>query len=182
MVAVDPLAALGIDASTVLLAEHTFRVEGHSAADWIAVILGGTAHQVLPNWIEGSHEQWLFSEMFLDGVISDQDTNDVIMELMGVAAGRPGWWAVNLISMAASDNDVWATLHGRLMLGGVRATEISLGAWIDALYSCCVDHMDAEGRMKFDTQLGMPPAGTPLDEESEGEAFMNLMGGLMEDM
>lgn len=181
MVAVDPLASFGIDDATVKLGDHVFLVEGHSAADWITMILGGTLHRILPSWIADKDEQWTFSEMFLDGIISDEDVNDVIMELMGVAGGRPGWWAINLISMAASDNDVWATLNGRLMLGGVRAGEISLGAWMDALYSCCVDNMDADGRMKFDVGLGTPPAGTTLDEEAEGEAFMALMGSMMDE-
>ncbi len=181
MVAVDPLAALGIDEATVLLGEHTFRIEGHSAADWISMILGGTVHQVLPAWIEGGNDQWLFADMLLDGVISDEDVNAVILELMAVAGGRAGWWAINLISMAASDNEVWATLNGRLMLGGVRAGEVSLGAWLDALYASCVDSMDAEGRMKFDVQLGTPPPGTALDEEAEGDAFMALLGTVMDE-
>jgi len=177
VVAVDPLASLRIAPCVTTIAGHDFVIEGHCAADWITMILGGTLHQVIPGWFQAEDDELILTNMILDGDVTNEELNTITLEVMGIAAGRAAWWAINLIGMVASDNSVWATINGRLLLGGVRADEVSLAAWIDACYSCIVDSIDdKDQRFQFDSQVETPPPDMAIDEEEEGAAFMALMG------
>ena len=180
MVAVDPLASLEIYDVDVTLGGEEFRVTGHCAADWLIKILGGTLHNVLPSWIEDAHDRSIFIDMLLDGEIDDVDINKAIKEILGVASGRPAWWVQNLISVMRSE---WGQLHGRLVRAGIYPDEMSLGAWCDAAYSCMVDPMQSnEDRSQFDAQMEAMPPDADFDEETEEEAFMNIMGSGIGDM
>jgi CubicO group peptidase (beta-lactamase class C family) len=175
VVAVDPVASLRICSAIVTISGTEYEVEGHSAADWIEAMLAGGMNRIIPGWlVDGQRE---LMDQLLDGTIEDEDLNEATLEALTVAGGRPYWWIANMVGMASSTNTFWGILNGRLLLGGVHASAVSLSAWIDALYSCMVDNMDEETRLKFDSHIDMPPAGIPIDEEEEGAAFMALLAG-----
>lgn len=176
MVAVDPVASLRITTTYVDLGGRTFEVGKHSAADWLDLILTGELYHVLPGWVEDRNDSYAITEMLLDGEITEDDIDKAIREVITIAGGRQHWWIFNLVGVARATNTSWSVLNGRLIQAGIDADQISLAAWIDALYSTCVEMMQGqEHRVQFDTHLEAPPAGTELDEEEEGEAFLALM-------
>lgn len=173
MVAVDPVASLRITGVSLVLAGRSFEVEPHSAADWLELILEGTLYRVLPGWLDEDAD--VLSTMILDGEISDDDLGTATFDAITVVGGRKHWWIFNLIGVAASNNTAWSTLNGRLIHAGVDAQAISLSAWVDALYAICVENMDKDQRIQFDTHVETPPADEPIDEEEEGQTFLALM-------
>lgn len=175
MVAVDPVASLRITGVDLLWARRRYAVGPHSAADWLELILDGLLHRVLPGWIEDDRQARELSGLLLDGGIDDEAIKQLTLDSITVVSGRPYWWTFNLIGVAASTNTSWATLNGRLLQAGVDPHRISLSAWVDALYAVCVTDMDKEQRIQFDTFMETPPAGTAIDEEEEGQAFLALM-------
>jgi hypothetical protein len=179
VVAVDPLASLEITSTYVTLAGRTYEVEGHPASDWVALILTGRTYEILPGWIMDDDVDDLIDQL-LDGTVSDEELTEATHDVMTIAAGRPYWYATQLIASVASTHVSWATLHGRMVMRGVRANELSLSAWVDALYASCVEGIHEESdRQKFDQQMDTPPASVPIDEEEEGQAFLALMNSPM---
>ena len=156
-------------------------MEGRSAAEWIIAILGGTMYRILPGWLN-AEDALVLSEMLLDGDVSDEELDQLIRDVMTVAAGRTYWWAMNIIGVAAANNESWAKLNGQLILGGVQADRISLAAWVDAMYAVMVRKMDQEAYNQFSAHIEAPPKGAVLDEAEESDAFMSLLGSTMEEM
>jgi hypothetical protein len=178
MVSIDPAASFGISSVIVELGGYEYVVEGHSAADWVPLILSGHMYQILPGWIVTDTS--ILEEALLSGDVADEELNEATHDVMTLAGGRVWWWVTQLILMVGSDNGVWSQLHGQMVLGGIRAEDISLSAWVDALYSVAVSRYQTdEGRQKFDQALDTPPPSIPLDEEEEGIAFMKLMNASM---
>lgn len=176
MVAVDPLASLRITTTFVTLAGHLFEVEKHGADDWLEVIISGRLYQVLPGWIEDDAEAVLLGEMLMDGTILDEDLDKATKDVISVVGGRPSWWIFNMVGYAASN---WGVMNGHLIKSGIRAEEISLAAWIDAAYALARELQPSQDEwMKVETHLEAAPAGTELDEEDEGQAFLDLMASI----
>lgn len=174
MVAVDPAASFGIPSVFVEIGGYEYEVEGHSAADWVPLILSGRTFKVLPGWIDGDCTR--LEDGLLSGDITDEELDEATHDVMTVAGGRVWWWCSQLITMVGGDNSVWAQLHGQMVLNGIKADQISLAAWVDALYSVAVSRYQSdEGRQKFDQAIDTPPSWIPLDPEEEGAAFMALM-------
>lgn len=175
MVAVDPVASLRITTVDVHLGGRTFEIGKHSAADWLEVIIDGRLHRVLPGWLDDG-EAAIFTEMFLDGYFGEEDISTATLDAITVVGGRKHWWIFNILGQAVG---AWSIINGALVRAGVKADEISLSAWTDAAYSYCVEQMqDQKQRIQFDAYLEAPPAGTAIDEEEEGEAFLALMASM----
>lgn len=176
MVAHDPLASLRIDPITVTVGEYDYTCEGRPASDWVELILADRLHMIIPGWLDD--DDGVISRGLLDGDVTFDELNELTFEVLTIAAGRPWWWAAQLTLTAASSASVWATLHGRMIMHGVLADDISFAAWIDALYACMTENMDSEALSKFNTEMDTPPASVGLDEEAESDAFLALMGSL----
>lgn len=176
MVAVDPLASLRITSTYVTLGDHVFEVEKHAADDWLEIIISGQLYRVLPGWVEGREDAQLMMDMLMDGTISEEDIDRATKDVISTVGGRHSWWIFNLLGFVVGS---WAIINGHMIRGGLFAEDISLSAWIDAAYSVCIELQPSnDERQKFETQLEAPPAGTELDEEEEGQAFLALMDSM----
>jgi len=175
VVAVDPVASLRITGVDLRLAGHYFHIGKHSAADWLEAVIDGTLYQILPGWIDDDDQAERLGTLMLDGELSEDEVRSATLDAVTVAGGRKHWWIFNLLGVAVSNNTAWATLNGRLVQAGVDSERISLAAYVDALYAICVENMDKDQRIQFDTHVDSPPPEEPIDEVEEGEAFLALM-------
>lgn len=176
MPSVDPVASFRITPIQVVLGGREFLLGARPAADWLECIFDGTAYQIIPGWIEDARDRHWINEQALDGIITEDEIDEVTKEAISVAAGRPYWWAFNLLATTGRDALSWSSIHGSLALHGIHADEVSLGFWLDALYASLLEKMHEQNeKTSLDTHLETPPAGTAFDEESEGAAFMALM-------
>jgi hypothetical protein len=75
------------------------------------------------------------------------------------------WWAAGRLMSTSASPDVL----GRLTLAGVDPWTRSIGEWCAATYALCVKGQDEKGRLKFDFQLSVPPAGYEDEWDDEGD-------------
>lgn len=178
MVAVDPLASLSPREVIVRLGTRDYAIPPLPAIDWLEVLLTNTAVTILPGWF-GAEDRNAFYAAAMRDEFGDDELDDATSEAITVAAGRPWWLAAALVSMASADTRTWATLHGRLVLAGVDARTVSLGAWMDALHAAVLEALPGpEARQRFEIVIETPPEGVGVDEEAEAAAFMALAGTL----
>jgi hypothetical protein len=175
MVAVDPLASLEIEDIYVTIGGREYRMSGRSAAVWLRTILGDDYTLILPAWLDEDQEVLLMDRL-MDDEFTVQEMDEAVLDVISIAAGRPWWWAMQLIMYAASDVHHWARVNGKLVLAGVDNSRITLAAWIDAVYALFIDGMDREDYDKFKAQIDTPPTADLLNEEEEAEAFLSMMG------
>jgi hypothetical protein len=179
MVAVDPTASLGTRDIDVTIGGTDYTITGRPAADWLELIMSGDLMGIVPGWLDEAAENVLLDQV-ADGDLRVAELITAANDVISVAAGRPWWWAMQLIMYASSDIHHWSRINGRLVLAGVRAEEISLSAWIDAVYAIYIEGMktgdDEDGYEKFKMQIDTPPTPELLDEAEEAEAFLSMLG------
>jgi hypothetical protein len=176
MVALDPLASLRAEDIDVTIGGQVYTLEGRPAAVWLECLMTGDVTPIIPGWL-GSEAEDLILERLADDEITADELNEVTKDVISVAAGRPWWWAMYLISYACLDVHHWSRVNGALVLAGVKVDEISLSAWVDAAYVILTDKMAAgEEYNNFKMQIDTPPTPDLLDEEEEAAAFMSMLG------
>lgn len=176
MVAVDPLASLDFDAIYVTIGGMEYRMPGRPAAVWLRTILADEYNLILPAWLEPTDSALLMSRL-MDDEFTTRELDDAVMDVITIAAGRPWWWALQLIMYASSDVHHWSRINGRLVLAGLNLNKISLSAWVDAVYAIFVERIEpGEEYDKFKTQIDTPPTADLLDEDEEAEAFLSMLG------
>jgi hypothetical protein len=176
VVAVDPLASLGCGEIWITLAGRDYLLPDRPAADWLSCLIGTGFREIIPGWMSHDDELTIL-DLLAEDKITSQELDDATYAAMTVAAGREWWWAIKLISYASMDVHHWSRINGRLMLAGLDAREISLAAWVDAVYFVHVEHMtDQDEYTKFKADMDMPPSAEYLNEEEEAAAFMSMLG------
>lgn len=175
MVAADPLASLGIEDIYVTIGGEEYRMPGRPAADWLRMMLSGEYSLIMPAWLDEQDASDVLARLMNDEFpIAEMD--QVVYDVISVAAGRPWWWAMQLIMYASSDIHHWSRINGRLVLAGIKVGKISLAAWVDAVYALHVENMEpGEEYDKFKAAIDTPPTADLLDEEEEAEAFLSMM-------
>lgn len=175
----DPLASLAIFAITVTVAVGDFQIPALPAARWLEILLDEDfqPERIFPGLC--SDETVLACFEGLDnGSLSEQDVADAVMDALEVASGRR-WWITLRLARVAREH--WDLVGGGLMLAGVRAEQVSLGAWLDALHALMVERLaaaDPAACASFTQTLVAPPASVgrqEMDEVVEGNAFLASM-------
>lgn len=175
MVAADPLASLGIEDIYVTIGGEEYRMPGRPAADWLRMMLSGEYGLIMPAWLAEDDFSAVLSRLMNDE-FPVKELDDSVLDVISVAAGRPWWWAMQLIMYVSSDLHHWSRINGRLVLAGVKVDKISLAAWVDAVYALHIENMDTnEAYDKFRTDIDTPPTPDLLDEEAEAEAFLSML-------
>jgi hypothetical protein len=175
MVAADPTASLAIKDIYVTIGGEEYRMPGRPAADWLKMMLSGDYGLVMPAWLVEEDAVKVLARL-ADDEFPIKEVDDAVYDVISVAAGRPWWWAMQLVMYASSDVHHWSRINGRLVLAGVRADRISLAAWVDAVYAIHIERMEAgEEYDKFRAAIDTPPTADLLDEDEEAAAFLSMM-------
>jgi hypothetical protein len=174
MVAVDPIASLGIRDVEVTIGGFDYFLKGKSAADWLERMTSGDMS--ILGWLDEKVEDEVLDRLSDDDITVKQ-LNDATLDVVSVAAGRPWWWAMQLVMYATSDIHHWSRINGRLILAGIDSNCISFSAWVDAVYVIYTENMKAgEEYDTFKMQIDTPPTIDLIDEEAEAEAFLSMLG------
>lgn len=105
------------------------------------------------------------------GDVGYDDCVRAAWDAISVASGLPWWVAARLVHVA-TQNPVVA---GELTLRRVDAEQISLGAFVCAIYRILVNETDKKQRGKIDMELQVPPAGAiPHDSDTASDLFHQM--------
>ena len=103
-----------------------------------------------------------------NGILSEEDLLKMGLEAIGVAADRPWWVALRLISSVSKS---WNHLHVN------HAAGMSFAGWLDEVWSKAIALMDPKHRASWEHEIDNPPKGweTDVDFNEEEKAFMAAM-------
>jgi hypothetical protein len=177
-VASDLLASLRIwSIADIAIGDQIFRVPALPAVDWLEILLQDeiSLWSIVPGLLEPDATE-TFTEAIFKGEIPREDWEQLVWELVSIAAGRPWWTTLYLISNTQHFNNI-EYVKGQLALHGVDATKMSLSAWLDAVYFIFIQHMKPEDKQKFDLLLARPIPGTKVktDAKANRAAFGALL-------
>lgn len=177
MVVVDPNASLEICDIELTLGGVDYLMRGRPAADWLVLLFDWNLNPVVPGWLDPDDENAVIGGIE-DELISAKEIEDVTWDVVSAAAGRPWWWAMQLIRYAGEDIHRWSRVSGRLILAGVDPVFISLAAWVDAVYVVLTDKLEvgSDEYKDFMAAIDTPPTVELLDEDEEAAAFLSMMG------
>lgn len=177
--AVSSLRPFGLE---VTIAGADFLVPAKNAGEWLEVLLDGEARLdvIIPGWTGRRSRTHLYRSI-LSGAFTRKDWDQLILEVLGIAAGRPWWQAMNLIN-GMKDPANWKMIFGHLLLRGLDPEAVSLAGWLDATYALCTEHMDKNERIKFDLTIDTPPSNMNpedvIDPAEQERAFLALMAAV----
>lgn len=171
---IDPVASIAPSAVVVTLGKRTYRIPPHPAAVWLALLLTRDLEGVLPGLLTDDDAEDL-DEALWSGEVGIDQVRDAIFDMITVASGRNWWWAFNLLAVCAPS---WSQKFGTIMLHGFDIHKESIAAFLDVLYSLCVDGSSEEQRRSFDSSLDQAPVGyQEIDEETEAATFLAMLNG-----
>lgn len=119
-------------------------------------------------------------EAMLCGELSREGLEELVWEIVGIAAGRD-WWTVLVLLGHAKAYSARDLVAGRLVLAGVDATRISFSAWLDAVYLIFLDRLTDAQRQQFNAALIRPPRGATevkIDRKRAVAAFQAVMASM----
>lgn len=104
------------------------------------------------------------TKMLLDEEIESEELRKLALSVIENAAGRKWWFAIRLINTVRSS---WEVVGGEMVLQGIRAAEMPLGAWLDAALLTCVKGLEPDKITMFLSQLEVPPPDAADEEIAE---------------
>lgn len=160
----------------IQLGERIYHIPAHTADVWLEILLPEqvSLHAIIPGLLQPDAHDHL-TDLVIDGRISRQEWENLVWEVVGIAAGRDWWTALYLLGNAKHPQHIDA-VRAQLAFHHIDATRISLAQWLDAIYGIFTQNMEPEGRRKFDMQLAKPPASAvkKIDRARQRAAFMEL--------
>lgn len=163
------------------LGGQDYTVRSAYAAEWLAILLEDPfdLSSVLPGMLT-EDDQSTLADAAWAGEVSEDELDEAGLEIIAAVTGRDWWWVMHLLWVAAGS---WMVVYGKMVSQGVDPTRIPLGAFLDAMYLTCTQHMDKEQRSTFDRMLENPPANVApedaIDEDAESAAFLSMMNQSM---
>lgn len=172
------IAALRVWPVTVDLGGTTYRIAPYPAIRWIVPIVDDDWFAIVPGMLDPADRS--VDDALDAGTIGHADCIRAARDAVGVASGMPWWSAVKLIRSVMVTPDVL----GEMVLRGVDAQVVSLGAFTQATYRLFTQETDKKQRAKIDQEISAaPPELTiadrmDLSEGSSGfEEMMRQRGG-----
>lgn len=162
--------------------EH-FTIPALTADVWLEQLLPDEVElwHIVPGLLEpAARAREAVTEAMLCGELSREGLEELVWEVVGIAAGRDWWTALVLLghAKAVGARDLVA---GRLALAGVDATRVSFSAWLDAVYTIFLERLSSEQRQQFNAALIRPPRGTTevkIDRKRAVAAFQAVMASM----
>lgn len=149
----DPTASLEPRALEVQLGTALLEIPAMTAAQWLQILFTDfDIWDIIPGLCPDQAEQ--VDEAILDGLVSLTLVRDTALEVITEATGRPWWYVLRLVALVKNS---WETIGGELTFRGVRADQLSLGAWLDAVLLVCLRSIKQEDVVMFTSSLESPP-------------------------
>lgn len=169
----EALASLPPTAITVEYLGRTYTVPPMPASKWLEILWD-------PDFEPGAifpglaHADDDVIDALIDGQTDSTDVFKVAMEILEMASGFRWWFTVRATAVFKAS---WFRVGGFVTLN---PADVSLGLFITSLMGQCVEHMEPRNAWDLVHSLNEVPLGfeDPLDEFSEGKAFMEAMQSL----
>lgn len=172
------IAALRVWPVTVDLGGTSYRIAPYPAIRWVVPIVDDDWFGIVPGMLDPTDRG--VDDALDAGAVTHEECVRAARDAVGVAAGVPWWSAVRLVQSVVSAPDV----TGELLMCGIDAQVVSLGALVQAAYRVFTRDADKKQRAKIDRDIEMvPPELTLADrwepgvEASGFEAMMRQRGG-----
>lgn len=163
---VDPAASMRCWAVDVEIGGAVHTIPALPAADWWPVLAGETPpFDLLP----AGHD---IDDLLIDGKIDSGELASAFRDAIEQACGRSQEEAVTIAAVAAG---AWSWVGGRMALAGFRWDVMPISAALDALHAIFMEHLNDEGRKKYEALLAQ--AGPKqLDRAAAISEFEELAG------
>jgi hypothetical protein len=171
-VVTDPTWSLRLWPLDVHIGNVAGTIPALPAADWLVVLMATDLGiwDIVPGMCPDLEDD--LDEALIQGDVNVSDIRDIALEVIATVSSRPWWFTLRLIAVVTAS---WETIGGDLVLHGVDATKVSLGAWLDAALLLCLRAMDPKDVTMFMSQLEAAPAGEEVAElEMDRHAFLAL--------
>lgn len=166
---INGIAALRCWSVNVTLSDQTYTIPVLPALSWIMAIRKGSWLAVVPGLLDQAEA---FDDALDRGAIDPEDCIRSAQEAITVASGLPWWTASRLVSVSVDQCGV----TGALVLAGIDASVVPLGAYVAATYRIVTDGADKNELARIDRILNERPAGLATDqlydEQAASDAFM----------
>jgi hypothetical protein len=171
VIRVDAAAALRCWGLDVTVGGHTYQLPPLPAAEWVDAVQGSW-YGLIPGLVDGGDA---IIDAIADGTVTSGQVVEAAQDALAEACGMPWWQALRLIQLTVSD----PLAAGMLVLGGVNAQQVSIGAWVVAAYALLVKDADEKDRARIDRDISKPPTGNVdgFDEQAAADSFERFSAG-----
>lgn len=152
-----------------------------NAAQWLDILLSDEVawHSILTTAIP-DEDILTLSDMLISGKISQDEISSATKLLLTRVSGR-NWWEV--FSIVALAEEAWDYVGGDLALSGIDPSRVTLGAWLDAVWTLIRRLALQKGQRELDQLVRdvkrRPDSETDLEDgEMEASAFLAAAGEL----
>jgi hypothetical protein len=153
---VDGRAALSCWPVETEIAGRNFMISSRPAIDWILPLLDEDWLGIVPGLVSDDD----LSDLLSTGEVQVEDCIRAARDATATASGMLWWSAVRLVQNGVLVVDV----SGALVLAGVNPREISLGAYVAAVYRVLSAEMDKKARTRLDHDIEQVPPGIAATE------------------
>ena len=167
------VAALRVWPVVVDLGGVTYRIAPLPAIRWIVPLVDDDWFAIVPGMLDPTDR--CVDDALDAGEITYEDCIRAARNAVDAVAGIPWWSAIRLVRSVLDAPDV----IGELVLRGVDAQTVSLGAFVQAAYRVFTRDADKRQRAKIDRDLESVPTGLTVadrwDPEAEASGFEAMM-------
>jgi hypothetical protein len=151
------------------LGGREFTIPALDAVEWVRILTAAPldTYAIFPI-LAGPEAVEAVEDAAWDGGLDEEDLVRMSLEAIAIAADRPWWVVLRLLSSVAG---AWEHLHVN------NARGMSLAGWLDEVWSKAVSIMDQKHRPAWEHQIEFPPKGweSSVDFNEEEKAFMSAM-------
>jgi hypothetical protein len=164
----DGRAALRCCPVEVVLGGQTFRITARPTYRWILKIIDEDWLAIVPGMVGGEE----IVDLIRVGNVGSPQLVESARDAVSVVCGMP-WWAACRLAKAAASN---IEIVGAMTLAGVDPEQVSIGAYLAAVYRLLVEQRDDKQRSAFDRELMAVPQGVQTavdkyDPQAAGAQF-----------
>jgi len=162
----DPVSSMALCPTTVRIADKSIEVPAYAAVEWLHYLMRPTPDfdGIFTDLIPEIEDIFYEDERPLEGMYQ------LCLEIIETVSAHPWWVTFRLIGVAQHH---WDTLGPELMFHGVDASQISLGAWLDAVLVLILRNMDPKHITMFTMQLEIAPTTGLFAPEPDPNADPN---------
>lgn len=150
----------------VEILNQEYVIPAMTAADWLPLIMTTPPRPdlIIPLLLPDVEDLFVTRA----DVLEADDLYWLAFDILECVAARPWWKALRLLTVLQGG---WDVIHGKMVLAGVRADQLSLGAWLDAALVVTMENIDPEKAEMFSMQLEAVPTEL-LDDDAIEDAEM----------
>lgn len=113
-----------------------------------------------------------------DSRVNTEDISRIALEVVTIAGDRPWWVTIRILYVAG---ETWDRIGGTLIREGVDSRHLPLAAWLDAIWSILLAHVDPKKMAAWLHQVEATPKGweSAINFDEQEQAFMAAMKSVM---